>query len=183
MTSKIQQFIAQRWRFGTIQPTADLTEVKRILNNRLGNLGETLERIHSAAEYGPVPGAYLTIPLYCDTPDVQNGIAWSYLPQDYQGFKIIGCSMSISGQSDSTGSLELDIKYQTPGGGALQTIFTATPKTLAYGAPLQFNSAGDFVSDFFAATDFRVDCSAMTDITKGLMILLYLKNVGKIEPA
>ena len=182
MSGQVRQFVAERWSFGILQPKLKDEDLVRELNLRMGKLEQTLVRLHDSIENGPLPGAYLTIPLYCDTPDIEDEIARSYPPRSYQGLRIIGCSASISGQSDSGAELAIEVEYFDAITSTWGSILTNTPQTVNSGTPVQLNSAGDFVAPYFAAGGFRVNCTDMTNIPKGLMVLLYAKNVGKIEP-
>ncbi len=182
MSGQVRQFVAERWRFGILQARTTLEELVRHLNTNLGKLSETFERVQQSVENGPVPGAYFPVPMYCDTPAIEDDIARTYLPRSYQGFRLLSCAASISGQSDASAELDIEVEYFDANTSAWASLLTSATQTVTFGTPVQLNSAGDFTDSYYAGTAVRVNCTDMTNIPKGLMVLLSLKNVGKIEP-
>jgi hypothetical protein len=179
----IRAFVAERWRWGILLAKATLQDVVKALNFRLGKLGETLNFVQDRVEDGPVPGAYFPIVLYCDTPTIQDQIAITYTPQEAQGLRLISCSISLSEQSDASADLDAEVEFFDPVALSWSSILTTTPQTPTETTAVQLNSAGDFTQSYYSASAFRVNCTDLTNIPKGLMVLLSCKNMGKIEPA
>lgn len=183
MSGIIRQFVAERWSWGILRAKTAYEDLIQALNFRLGKLAETLGIVIGVVENGPVPGSYFPIVLYCDTPTLEDGIAYTYAPQAAQGLRILSCAASLSEQSDASADLEIELEYQDSVSLSWVSFITTTPVTISVSSPLQLNSAGDFTEPFYSVKAFRVNATDWTNIPKGLMVLLSCKNMGKIEPA